>query len=540
MLDWHDGTPNAKYWVTQLLAKTVGGKDMKTLVAANVTAPAGPPTVIGTQSSGYCGVTAPAPPILDCNTAVRGSWNTIASGIHSLADCVAKAAPCKMANWVSYGDQAKDCSWYSSCTVAPLNNYTTEVVKSTSQALPAGDALMHAMPYIMNATKEKGILLVNKKAKRLRVRLSGLNAPLHFNASSATIVEVSGDEPACNPPVARTIQEDDSLELGPFAVAIVSIKSDDLEAALLLQAPMVADSVAPVSCSSSLFMGLQDTHEGWGLLQARAPTLAPNRSYSPPPVDYAAGSLVIAVLPSVGDPTLYEVYAENTTGNEPLGFRRRTSEEDSNTSLLRFTTRDFVSYSAPHRALTLEGGGTPSMKSIARDDVTGRYLMIAASDGFKTYTSTDEGLTFVLVPSASFNQSYYGDKDDLNLIHNKGRFVDMLILWQKWDMRYCDNGGCDRRRVVSSKTSKDGTKWSKDGGLITPDAQDAPELEFYRIRPFYVGGSGRLAAHVLNYATSPPQSVVGTGCINRLWAATALGRERGEVFTLPEERLAGI
>ena len=51
--------------------------------------------------------------------------------------------------------------------------------------------------------------------------------------------------------------------------------------------------------------------------------------------------------------------------------------------------------------------------------------------------------------------------------------------------------------------------WSVDQGLIQPDAQDPPELQFYRIRPFYVGNTSRLAAHVFTYATQPPQSIVG-------------------------------
>ena len=36
------------------------------------------------------------------------------------------------------------------------------------------------------------------------------------------------------------------------------------------------------------------------------------------------------------------------------------------------------------------------------------------------------------------------------------------------------------------------------------------ELQFYRMRPFFVGGSGRLAAHVLQYAPSPSQRILGT------------------------------
>ena len=107
------------------------------------------------------------------------------------------------------------------------------------------------------------------------------------------------------------------------------------------------------------------------------------------------------------------------------------------------------------------------------------------------------------------------DKDDLNIIYNHaapgrpGRFVDMQIVWQNHTLRYCDNGGCDRRRVVSAKTSSDGASWGPDLGLVTPDDHDPPELEFYRIRPFYIGGTTRIAAHTLHYAPAPAQRILG-------------------------------
>eukprot|EP01049_Picozoa_sp_SAG25_P012303 SAG25_NODE_1641_length_2636_cov_1.946393_2_plen_151_part_00 len=75
---------------------------------------------------------------------------------------------------------------------------------------------------------------------------------------------------------------------------------------------------------------------------------------------------------------------------------------------------------------------------------------------------------------------------------------------------HCRSGGCDRRRVVSAKTSHDGAQWSADLGLVVPDSDDPPELEFYRIRPFYVGGTSRIAAHVLQYAPAPSQRILGT------------------------------
>ena len=47
------------------------------------------------------------------------------------------------------------------------------------------------------------------------------------------------------------------------------------------------------------------------------------------------------------------------------------------------------------------------------------------------------------------------------------------------------------------------------GDFRAPD--DPPELEFYRIRPFTIGSSKRLAAHVLIYVPSPSDVVVMPG-----------------------------
>lgn len=134
----------------------------------------------------------------------------------------------------------------------------------------------------------------------------------------------------------------------------------------------------------------------------------------------------------------------------------------------------------------------------------------------------------------------------------------MQIVWQNWTLRYCDNGGCSKRRTVSAKTSTDGVAWGTDHPLITPDQMDPPELEvcpahfllcsrrpgctpavlalpslaaafhgsfegpcshsqhtcihdaqFYRIRPFYIGNTTRLAAHTLQYAPSPSLDLLG-------------------------------
>ena len=130
--------------------------------------------------------------------------------------------------------------------------------------------------------------------------------------------------------------------------------------------------------------------------------------------------------------------------------------------------------------------------------------------GLETFTSADRGMSWTKANTTGVAPP---DKDDLNVIYSNGRFVDMQIVWQNHSMKYCDNGGCGRRRTVTTKTSDDGVAWSDDASpLIVPDAADPPELQFYRSRPFYIAGTSRLAAHTLLYAPAPPQSVMGTAC----------------------------
>ena len=167
----------------------------------------------------------------------------------------------------------------------------------------------------------------------------------------------------------------------------------------------------------------------------------------------------VAVLPSLSEPSAFEIYCSNQTTYEPLPaesadpLQRAGSSMISNSSLLRYTTRDFRTYSEPHVACSIPGG--VDFKSIARDDASGRYAMVVHYNRASfTLVSDDAGLNFRQLPSGDIPGGHYGDKDDLNLIYNKGRFVDMQIVYQEWPLRYCDNAGCDRRRVISAKVSR--------------------------------------------------------------------------------------
>ena len=126
-MDWQTGMVNAKYWVTQLLAATVGDAKPKTIVASTVHAPQGAPD----------------------------------------------------------GDGDGD-----------------------------GDA---AQVYVMAFVKDgrKGALLVNKQASPHDLVLHGARG------GAALVVEVTGEEPGFNPPVARQVSANGSIALGPFGVAVV-------------------------------------------------------------------------------------------------------------------------------------------------------------------------------------------------------------------------------------------------------------------------------------------------------------------------------
>jgi len=73
-----------------------------------------PPPPVGTTGNGTCGATDFGK---DCDVDPRGAWDARAEGIMNLSACVARAAPCKQAKFVSFcfADDNADCSWYSDC-----------------------------------------------------------------------------------------------------------------------------------------------------------------------------------------------------------------------------------------------------------------------------------------------------------------------------------------------------------------------------------------------------------------------------------------
>jgi hypothetical protein len=156
------------------------------------------------------------------------------------------------------------------------------------------------------------------------------------------------------------------------------------------------------------------------------------------------------------------------------------------------------------------------------------------------------------------------------------RFLTGQVTNQQWKKPVADNMGSSLRRVLQMRASQDGLRWETVGNagkdaLITPDDQDSPDVEFYRMQPFAYGD--RYIAMADLYAASPltpgkhgPHLTcewwVSADGLNwqRPWRTLAaqgeapypikmtpmwFGREMlfwltGQVWGLPEYRLAGI
>ena len=98
----------------------------------------------GTTAKGCCGVTDPEPGLGACDRLPKGSWNTSAEGIGSLAACAARCANCSQCSYVSFNPapDSQDCSWYNedSCDLGSLlrvPGYESEFVRPSPPPPPA-------------------------------------------------------------------------------------------------------------------------------------------------------------------------------------------------------------------------------------------------------------------------------------------------------------------------------------------------------------------------------------------------------------------
>jgi hypothetical protein len=253
-----------------------------------------------------------------------------------------------------------------------------------------------------------------------------------------------------------------------------------------------APAVAPALPLPQLFLSLGDARDPWGKIVPRASTVRRQPNVTTP----ATAPLAAFNVRTSNGTAAVEVFGLGPSG------------------LWRWTTVDFLRWDSQLVLnLVKVGKHCCEAKSIARDERTGRMVFLAWQAGYggHSFVSTDGGLHW------NITAAHIKAHDDANIIYDNGRarFVDLQILKQKLpggrEKRYCDNTGCTDRRVITALVSTDGINFTTVNGssakngtnVRVPDAEDPPELEFYRIRPFRLGGSDRLAAHVLLYAPSP-------------------------------------
>eukprot|EP01052_Picozoa_sp_SAG31_P012228 SAG31_NODE_709_length_12683_cov_17.695248_7_plen_519_part_00 len=193
-IDWQTGEVNAKYWVTHLLATTVGDAQVKSLVEAQLSFARAQPK----QTS--CSISL-VKQLSDKGRCIKDKSFGCYADNHSM--------------WIANGCRGDFlCDGYNvECNVGS----PTKFICSCGAKMP-----IHAMAYVKQG--QHGMLLINKMDTHVTVRIGGVSA---VSRGDATVVEVDTfgefrDEPAMAPPIARTIGFGGILELGPYAVAVVT------------------------------------------------------------------------------------------------------------------------------------------------------------------------------------------------------------------------------------------------------------------------------------------------------------------------------
>ena len=167
-MDWQSGQVNAKYWVTNLLARTVGTKVPTPLSAPF---PAAAPHVL-------------SPP---------ANASSCHPPIPSYAPARHRRPPCPL--------------------TPPPPQESKAILNSTISDASAG----YALPYA-KLGNDRGVLLVNKQGSAQYFVIGGVSGGL------GSVVDGTGndDEPGFAPPVVKPVGKDGRISLGPYGVAVVT------------------------------------------------------------------------------------------------------------------------------------------------------------------------------------------------------------------------------------------------------------------------------------------------------------------------------
>ena len=196
----------------------------------------------------------------------------------------------------------------------------------------------------------------------------------------------------------------------------------------------------------------------------------------------------IAIYTGILANATFELFVVEPPANAAPTAATATATATGGVRIKRYLSRDLRSYQAPVELVLpgLPGNAQVRAASVAKDNVTGSYMLLAFAENGATnitmataFTSTD-GLAW-----APAGGGYAVDPgcSQTGLLHHPAigwLSYQRTLQPLKIPKRYPDRVGADRRRVVTIVVSKDhGKTWvPADNGVLQPDAvSDPPEME---------------------------------------------------------------
>ena len=292
--------------------------------------------------------------------------------------------------------------------------------------------------------------------------------------------------------------------------------------------------------SIQLSTSVNDVIHDYGLIHNKVNPFAEDPALrAPPKTKWADGAMNLGMFKALHTKGQWIVFVGNTTGNIPLdeegGGDDVAAGGGAPMCLRRWVTSDFVEWGGGECVHTFDTSDIGAIKTMARNDQTGMlYAILYESKNRLLYTSDTDGMTWTgplqtqgldykSCPEGNCSGLQFNAKDDLNFVWTPSHgLIDFAIYYQKdYPLpldEICDNacwnsGGQhpyeakQQRRVIGTieATDTSGVNWTNVGSYLLPDPKtDAPEMQFYRIRPSLIPGteSTRVWAHILQYAPS--------------------------------------
>jgi len=200
------------------------------------------------------------------------------------------------------------------------------------------------------------------------------------------------------------------------------------------------------------------------------------------------------------------------------GYQARHNVKDMTWRIFRARTYDGVAYDDVEAVYESERGHWYGSTEIVHNGGDGGFLCLKWGPGhiqgghaMWAFGSRDGAEWRPLL-----DRPVYHDHDAFSATWDPDgeQYVVFQATYQKHAAKpFQDNAGPDIRRVLSFRTSRDGVNWDPPGDitrlgqhvptdrLMTPDENDPPELEFYRLTAF--PHADRYLGMMLNYAPTP-------------------------------------